>query len=120
MSAQAALPQPTTPGLLADILKLLEAIPAPVKPCVKCGGTQRYKPRKGLQLGKCVACEKALSKAWYEANREYAKAKHDAWRKANLELARAINRGSKARKIVAKQNHRLMAILSAVAEEHAS
>ncbi len=35
------------------------------KPCRKCGGTERGKPRKSDPLGRCLACASAQQSGWY-------------------------------------------------------
>lgn len=54
------------------------AIIAP-RPCVKCGGLERYKS------GDCKACAKALAKAWHAKNKDKAHANMAAWQDANAE-----------------------------------
>jgi hypothetical protein len=60
-----------------------------VKPCVKCGGTRRYRPRKGRRVGQCVDCKKANGAAWRKANPEKEKARSAAWWTANPEKEKA-------------------------------
>ena len=61
----------------------LESSPATVKPCVKCGSTERHKPRPGRKIGNCKACSAASVKAYRAANHEACLAAHRAWSKAN-------------------------------------
>lgn len=67
----------------------LESSPATVKPCVKCGSTERYKPRPGRKIGNCKACQKTKDKAWRKANPEKLRARNKAWQQANPEKKRA-------------------------------
>jgi hypothetical protein len=55
------------------------------KPCVKCGSTERYKPKPGKKLGDCKACNKARNKTWQQVNPEKVKSKVDKYRKSNPE-----------------------------------
>jgi hypothetical protein len=72
-----------------------------IRPCVKCGGTERY------ARGDCKACVKVASAAWQAANpdkvkaskRKYAAANREkgaiasaAWSSANRDRRRATNR----------------------------
>ena len=59
------------------------------KPCVKCGSTDRCKPRPGRKTGACKACRKVINKTWKQANPEKKQACDKAWRKANPEKNRA-------------------------------
>lgn len=59
------------------------------KPCVKCGSTERYKPKPGQKLGRCKACHKTRNKAWSKANPEKNRAYGKVWRKANPEKYQA-------------------------------
>ena len=59
------------------------------KPCVKCGSTDRYKPRPGKKTGACKACQKVINKTWHKANPEKHRARTKAWRKANPEREEA-------------------------------
>ncbi len=54
------------------------------KPCVKCGSTERYKPRPGRKFGACKVCTKATGKKWYQANSEKAKATSKTWKQNNV------------------------------------
>lgn len=56
-----------------------------IKPCVKCGSTDRAPRRATGNLGDCKACKAVAYKAWYEANRERRVATSKAWKKANRE-----------------------------------
>jgi len=56
-----------------------------IKPCVKCGSTDRYKN------GACKPCAKAGIAAYYQANKESIKTRHTAYRKANPEKHNARN-----------------------------
>jgi len=64
----------------------------PVRPCIKCGSTERYK------CGQCKPCKKAMAMAWqaanvdkrkaldaarWAANSDKYKAQHAVWRAAN-------------------------------------
>ena len=62
------------------------------KPCVKCGSTERYKPKPGHKLGRCKACQKTRTNAWNKANPEKHRASSRAWQKANPEKNRAKNK----------------------------
>lgn len=55
------------------------------KPCVKCGGTERYKG------GACVPCSKEYSQQYYQANSEKTKERHRRYRRANAEMRRENN-----------------------------
>jgi len=63
------------------------------KPCIKCGSTDRYKPKKGKKTGDCKACmakyqaarrarpegkakQAALHAAWYDKNKDAKAAYH--------------------------------------------
>ena len=59
------------------------------KPCVKCGSTERYKPKPGKKIGDCKACQKARNKAWHKANSEKNRARNKDWKQANPEKCRA-------------------------------
>jgi hypothetical protein len=61
------------------------AILIPVRPCIKCAATRRDKN------GNCLACARVLSKAWYEANKDRAKASMRAWHTNNPEKSKAGN-----------------------------
>ena len=59
------------------------------KPCVRCGGTERYRPRKGRVTGACIACAKAYNAKWRCENPKKRKAygrkwnlENPGWRKA--------------------------------------
>lgn len=60
-----------------------QGILAPVRPCIKCGATERYKS------GACKACEKARTDAWRVANPEKAKNHRAAWAAANPDKIKA-------------------------------
>ena len=62
------------------------------KPCIKCGSTERYKPKPGKKLGDCKACHKVRNKTWKQANPEKQGALIKAWRKANPEKRWAHNK----------------------------
>ena len=68
------------------------------KRCTKCGQTKpltQYNLEKRGRDGrraKCKECDRARSRAWYEANAEHVRAKARAWHEANPERARARNR----------------------------
>lgn len=55
-----------------------------VRPCVKCGETDRY------TNGKCRPCNMAFAAAWRLNNLEKEKASGVAWRKANPERLKAV------------------------------
>lgn len=59
------------------------AILITVPACIKCGATERDKN------GNCKACARAMSKAWYAANKDKAKARMIAWHKDNPEKSKA-------------------------------
>lgn len=61
---------------------MANSILAPVKPCIKCGATERDK------RGVCKPCTKATSSAWLSANAEKKKASRAAWQAAHLDIAR--------------------------------
>lgn len=52
-------------------------IVVPVRPCVKCGATERYKD------GRCKPCKKAGVASWYAANHDQVKAVRVAFHAAN-------------------------------------
>ena len=60
------------------------------KPCIKCGSTERYKPRPGKKTGACKACQKVINKTWYKVNPKKHRARTKAWRKNNPEKVRAF------------------------------
>ena len=57
-----------------------------VKPCVKCGGTERYKG------GQCAACQRMSKRNWYKGNREKAIEYSHRWAMANQEKVREYKR----------------------------
>lgn len=74
----------------------------PVRPCIKCGSTERY-PRPGM-LGPCKACSavmrakyrennkeknRAIEYAWVANNKERVRANKNAWRLANKDKIKA-------------------------------
>ena len=69
----------------------LESSPATVKPCVKCGSTERHKPRPGHKLGRCKACNEAITKAYLKANPKKRLAVNTTWRETHPEKYAAHN-----------------------------
>lgn len=74
--------------------------PIPVRPCAKCGATERYKS------GRCKACAKAstaaryatnpdkqraMNAAWHANNPDKHKSRVAAWRAANTDKVKAQN-----------------------------
>ena len=59
------------------------------KPCINCGGTERYKPKKGRPLGNCKACHKARAAKWIAENHEKALAGSAKWKADNPEKVKA-------------------------------
>ena len=55
----------------------------PVRPCIKCGATDRYKS------GKCIPCVKAQNAEWREANADKHHANSAAWDAANPDKKKA-------------------------------
>lgn len=51
----------------------LEVGTTPVKPCIKCGGTDRSK------RGDCKSCIKKFQKGWYQKNKEAVASYKKAW-----------------------------------------
>lgn len=62
------------------------AIVIPVRPCIKCGGTDRNK------YDACKPCAKASSAIWRSNNKDKIKAKHKAEYNANPEKAKAATK----------------------------
>lgn len=64
-----------------------------MKTCSKCGVEKPLaefcEKGKGKLRGDCKACQKAYRAAYYQANREKARAQSAAWRRDNLERVRA-------------------------------
>lgn len=60
-----------------------QGILAPVRPCIKCGATDRNK------MGGCKVCARASSSAWYAANPDKQKARSAAWKAANADKVKA-------------------------------
>jgi len=77
------------------------------KTCTKCGQTKpltQYNLEKRGRDGrraKCKECDRARSRAWYEANAEHVRAKARAWNEANPERKRDIVSRRRARKATA-------------------
>ena len=53
-----------------------------VKPCIRCGSTERYKG------GRCKKCKRENNRNWYEANPERKKEYNRNWYEANPERQR--------------------------------
>jgi len=54
------------------------------KPCVKCGSTERYKPRPGKSsLGDCKVCAKIRGNKWNKNNVDKHRANAKAWHEKN-------------------------------------
>jgi len=60
-----------------------------MKPCIKCGGTERYSSR-GRAIGECKACAKAGTVKWRTANPEKEKSRHIKWAADNPEKRKVI------------------------------
>lgn len=58
--------------------------PISVRPCIKCGATERSK------AGDCKACSRASSAAWRAANPDKRRAQTAAWRAANPDKVKAM------------------------------
>ena len=67
----------------------MENEPLNSKPCVKCGSTERYKPRPGEETGACKACHKARDKKRRKNNPEKKYKQNKAWRENNADKHRA-------------------------------
>lgn len=81
-----------------------------MKPCIKCGSTDRYAD------GDCRPCGIASCAAWYAANAENDKAKSAAWQKSNPEKRKAITQKyikAHPEKVCAKNGKRRAAKLNA-------
>lgn len=50
-----------------------------VKPCVKCGAQERYRPNPGKTVGKCVPCTRVRDAAYKAAHREEGRAYYVAY-----------------------------------------
>lgn len=57
----------------------------PVRPCIKCGATERNK------TGKCAPCKKAYAAAQYAANTDKHNARNAAWSAANPGRKKALS-----------------------------
>lgn len=66
----------------------------PVKPCRKCGSTERGKPTKRNRLGNCKPCRRALMRAWF-ASHERDTARAAEWRATPKGIA--VQRASRYR-----------------------
>lgn len=63
----------------------------PVRPCVKCGATERN------AKGDCKACNRAKAKAWYAKNTERVRATQAEHHKANPQRRREVSAACYAR-----------------------
>jgi 5-methylcytosine-specific restriction endonuclease McrA len=62
-----------------------------VKPCKKCGATERY------ARGECIACARAYGASYREANRDAARLREAAYRAANAGKRKAASASYRAR-----------------------
>ena len=69
-----------------------ETIETQVKPCVKCGSTNRAKRRPDGRLGDCADCSKARTKRWSDKHRERKRAFDREYRKANPEKIKSYQK----------------------------
>ena len=76
-------PLPIQSFLRNDIMSDSEFTAIPVRPCIKCGATERYKS------GACKACARAIAAAWRAANPDKAKAAALTWRAVNADYVKA-------------------------------
>lgn len=58
--------------------------PVPVRPCVKCGATDRCKK------GDCKPCKKIRAAKWYEKNRDVIRKRCSDWYANNTEQAKSL------------------------------
>jgi hypothetical protein len=56
------------------------------KPCVKCGGTNRYPAPANRKIGQCIDCQKAR----YKNNKEHILENVSKWQKENKNKVRRI------------------------------
>jgi hypothetical protein len=68
--------------------------------CKKCGGTERYLPRKKRRekTGACVACKLKKSAEWRKENPELNKALQQQWRDEHPEEVRRLERDRNRRR----------------------
>ena len=60
-----------------------------MKSCIRCGGTDRYKPRSSTLIGNCKKCGRDACRKWNAKNSSTRKASWTAWRLANPDKVRA-------------------------------
>lgn len=58
----------------------------PVKPCIRCGATDRY------ASGGCKPCVKAKASNWYKENNKKAKESRKKWYEENKKIVREANK----------------------------
>lgn len=72
-----------------------------VKPCIRCGGTNRYadtvRANGWRQIGACVACTKKRGRAGYAANPDKRRKSIEKWREKKPRHARMVTLLTKAR-----------------------
>ncbi len=59
----------------------------PIKPCKKCGGTDRYAQKHDRKIGQCKTCEANR----YKNNKDKIKNNVEQWRKNNLDKRKIIS-----------------------------
>lgn len=64
-------------------MSTLDSTAPQIRPCVKCGSTDRY------EKGDCKPCTKIATAKWYAKNKEVARKKSADWYAANTEAAKA-------------------------------
>lgn len=70
--------------------------PLDIKPCRKCGSTDRGPSRASSRLGDCKSCARTSAKKWDLLNAEKKKARNAAWHRKNRE--KVISRVAKYHK----------------------
>lgn len=73
-----------------------------VKPCVKCGATERYK-----KSGDCAVCNRDRSRIYRELNKEKVSAYGRKWRETNPDYYRKMREAN--REIILRANRKLRA-----------